>query len=115
VAERVARPIGQAAYHWYRGRIAELTDLKRETVEDDRLNLCALAPAARELHRLEHQITPEGIVREYLAAVAADPVGTAAIVETQRAWADACRVAVGAVLRQIGWNQRQEARSADAA
>lgn len=115
VAERVARPIGRAAYHWYRGRIAELTDVKRETVEDDRLNLSTLAPAAQELHRLEHLITPEGIVCEYLTAVAADPVGTAAIVETQRAWADACRVGVGAVVRQIGRNQRQEARSADAA
>lgn len=112
-AERQARPIGRAAWHFYMGRLSELEDAKRAAICGDHIDLTTLSAAARELDRLENHLTPEGLVREYLVATAEDPAGTAAIVATARAWDEACAFAVGAVVRQIEREQREAAPDAN--
>lgn len=100
LAEAQARPLARTVWYWRQGRIAALEDAKREAIDGEHLDFEVLAMSARALYRFEN-LDAESLVRGYLAAVKADPVATAAVVKTARAWANACRVAVGAVVRKI--------------
>jgi hypothetical protein len=96
-ARAEARPIARAALWWWRARLSELEDAKREAYHPGGVDVDRLAPVARELHRLQ-QLSPDGIVATYLQARAADPHGTRELARIGQEWERACRAVVLAVL-----------------
>ncbi len=111
-AAELAPALARSAWLWWKGRRSELEDMKRAAIDGEHIDIDALAMSARELYRFEH-LDAEAVVRAYLAAAKADPIGTAAIVEIAEAWDQAWSVLVGKVVDHIAAGQ-QEAGGRDA-
>ncbi len=110
----LAKPLARAAWHWRQGRIAELNDAKRAALDGEHLDADALAMSARALYRFEH-LNAEDVVRSYIAAVKADSIGTAVIVETTEAWERAGADLTARLLDKIAGDQRAEGGTSDEA
>ncbi|MBM3744856.1 MAG: hypothetical protein FJW34_03545 [Acidobacteria bacterium] len=96
-ARREAKPLAQAALWWWRARLSELEDLKRECFHAGGVDLDRLIVVAPALLRLQN-LSADGIVVEYLRARDADPHAARGLVRIGQAWERACKAVILACL-----------------
>ncbi len=84
---RAAERLADEAACWLRIRLGELESEKRAAFEADDLE--RLGPAAHELYSLQSG-GAAGVIAAYRAALASDPIGTAAMVRIGREVGAAC-------------------------
>lgn len=107
-AKRDARPLARLAAWWLQARMAELSDAKADATSGGRFDVWRLAPAASELHRLEN-LSADSVLREYLAAKAAEPERTKQLERVGRTWEQACEAAIRAVVSKLAREVGQDA------
>jgi hypothetical protein len=103
-----ARTMARAAGRWLTERLVDLDEEKRAATTDG-FDVFTLQAAASEHYRLS-RLDEAGVLREWLAARAAEPEGTREIELRGERWGRACRRLVYLIL-----NQQQTEGARDAA